>query len=149
MEETKERCREDQPGESTRDTQDAAAESGGEIGLQHDRDGHRNPVGALQAERATRRVADTQTNRQPQRVPERGRTEREIRLKFGEPSGKAQPPWLTRFFGIARPRNRAQRGSELSAQRIDLLPGVADQRREKRRGGTMIMPVEFMRRPSE
>jgi len=84
----------DIPYKTAGDAQNAAAERAREIGLQHDRNRHRNPVRSLQRDRPANRVADRETNCKPECVPENRGIKREIRPQLREAPRKLQIPRL-------------------------------------------------------
>ncbi len=132
VEEMKERGGEEQAREGSRDAQNAAAESGGEIGLQDDGDRHGKPVGALEVEAEPEGIACGDAEREANRMAEHGGLEREIGIEARAPAGEAQLPGLAGLVGD-HISGEAGGGAKLAGERVDLMAGVANQGSEKRR----------------
>src|SRR5271168_1678196 len=85
-------CQEDSD-EGADQAQDAAAEGGGEIRAEDDRDGHGNPIGALHTEAAAQGVADGDADGQANGVAAGGGFQVQVGAQTGQGFAEAENPW--------------------------------------------------------
>src|SRR5215471_18193063 len=104
--EVKERRREQQSDNRSRDTENATAEGHRKLRLQHQNDRHRYPIRSPPVEFTPDRVSYSQRERQSERVAKHRGTKIQIRVQRCNRAAKSQPERLLFFAPFKRSGSR-------------------------------------------
>src|SRR6185312_1732061 len=125
----------DKAGIGSQQAKRAAAQGGGEIRLQNDRDGHGQPIRTLPADAPANRIRDSNTYGQANGMPEYRRTQIEARSQGGQPAGKLELPGRSEFMPgellhtrRCRMTGKLHNQAQLSSQNIDGQCNIGRQR---------------------